>query len=263
MQLVWSDVLKKKPWVLDTIKTYFSAMQSMRCGKASTHFFEKASELENLILTNKAYQSTRFVRSLQRGNTAALRNLPTLVSIISEEYQEVVLNFNNTKAKELKKTLDSLTSAENLFFGIGLAQLLESYCVASLESQYVSHFPIQVWKRIDSSKNELQNLAEKWTWNDSKLNLAGIGTPQILISNILRKGSYEPFVPEGSIRRNKSKIKDFSELLANADSVGLFDEENQHVLELAGSVPINNANDDTLKNVRWQIARKSTKNFLM
>ena len=109
-------------------------MQSMHCGKASTHFFEKACELENLVLTNKAYQSTRFVRSLQRGNTAALRNLPTLVSIISEEYQDHLENFNNTKAKELKKTLDSLKSAENLFFSLmiiheGQVRILLNLCI--------------------------------------------------------------------------------------------------------------------------------------
>ena len=253
MQLVWNDVLKKKPWILAMIKIYFSAMQSMSCGKASTHFFEKASELENLVLTNKVYQSTRFVRALQRGNTAALRNLPTIVSLNAEEYEDAVLNCNNTKAKELKKTLDSLMSAENLFFSIGLSQLLESYCVASLESQYVSHFPIQVWQRIDSSKIELQNLADKWEWSDKKLRLAGIGTPQILISNILRKGSYEPYVPEASIRRNKNKIQDFAELLSNAENVSLFDEENQNVLELAGSIQINNANEDTLKKVELKL----------
>ena len=121
-----------------------------------------------------SFQTTRFVRSLQRGNTAALRNLPTIVTIVAEEYQEEVLSFNNTRAKELKSTLDSLTNAETLFFSIGLSQLLESYCEASLESQYASHFPIQVWHRIDSSRFELQNLASKWTWKNTKLKLAGI-----------------------------------------------------------------------------------------
>ena len=49
-------------------------------------------------------------------------------------------------------------SAETLFFAIGLSQLLESYCIASLESQYSTHFPIQVWLRIDEAKSELQRL---------------------------------------------------------------------------------------------------------
>ena len=44
-------------------------MQSMRCGKASTHFYEKAKELGYIVLTNKNYQFTRFVRALQRGIT--------------------------------------------------------------------------------------------------------------------------------------------------------------------------------------------------
>ena len=79
-----------------------------------------------------------------RGITAALRNLPTLVSVISEEYNDAAKNGNNTRAKELKNTLDNLMSAKTLFFSIGLAQLLENYCIASLESQYASHFPIQV-----------------------------------------------------------------------------------------------------------------------
>ena len=116
MQLVWHDVLKEKSWIMDLIKIYFSAMKSMNCGKSSTHFFEKASELDNLVLSNQTYQTTRFVRSLQRGITAYLRNLPTLVSVIGEDYNDAALNSNNTRAKELKSILDSLTNAEYLLF---------------------------------------------------------------------------------------------------------------------------------------------------
>ena len=144
MQLAWHDVLNKIPYCLETIKIYFSAMKSLNVGKASTHFYEKAQELENIVLTNKTYQSTRFVRSLQRGITAALRNLPTIIALIGEEHKEAVLEFSNTEAKVLEKTLHGLMSAETLFFAIGLSQLLESYCAASLESQHASHFPIQV-----------------------------------------------------------------------------------------------------------------------
>ena len=103
MQLVWYDVLKEKKWILDTIKVYFNAMQSMNCGKASTHFMEKALELDNIVLSNQTYQSTRFVRSLQRGITAALRNLPTLVSVIAEDFEYATLNHENTRAKELQQ----------------------------------------------------------------------------------------------------------------------------------------------------------------
>ena len=88
-------------------------------------------------------------------------------------------------------------------------------------------------QRIDSVKSELQQLAKKWKWKESNLKLAGIGTPQLIVRNILLNGSYEPFVPLGSIRRNK--IKEFSELLIEVDNdMTLFDEEKQQVLELAG-----------------------------
>ena len=227
-------------------------MKTMHCGKASTHFLEKAKELENIVLTNKTYQTTRFVRSLLRGITAGLRNLPTLIAIIGEDYNEAILSSNNTEAKNLKNTLDGLMSAETLFFAFGLSQLLESYSAVSLECQYASHFPIQVWQRIELAKTELQQLAQEWIWNNSNLKLAGIGTPQKLITSVLRKGSYEPFVPLTSIRRNKTKS--FSELLAEVDDdLSLFDEENQQVLELAGSTQINNANAQTLENVERKL----------
>ena len=98
-----------------------------------TKFTEKAAELVHTVLTNKKIQQTRFVRSLQQGNTAALRNLPTMVSVIAEEYKEAVLERNATKAKELGKTLKGLRDAEVLFSSIGIGQLLEHYCEASLE----------------------------------------------------------------------------------------------------------------------------------
>ena len=92
---------------------------------------------------------------------------------------------------------------------------------------------------MDSAKNELEKLAVKWTWKDANLKLAGIGTPLLLIKSIMEKKTYEPFVPKGTIRRNKNKVTCFDQLLADADNnfddVLLFDEENQQVLELAGN----------------------------
>ena len=79
MEIVWAETLKKKDWVLDIFDIYFSTMKNQNIGKASTNFFETAAELKNIVLANKIYQSTRFVRSLLRGLQAALRNLPTLL----------------------------------------------------------------------------------------------------------------------------------------------------------------------------------------
>ena len=97
----------------------------MNIGKSSTQFFETAAELDNIVLSNKTYQETRFVRSLLRGITSALRNLPTLIAVIAEDYTENALNHENTKAKELLEVLKNLRNAETLFFTIGLSQILE------------------------------------------------------------------------------------------------------------------------------------------
>ena len=144
MQLVWSDVLKKKLWILEIIDTYFSAMQNQNVGKSSTRFQEIAAELNNIVVANQTYQTTRFVRSLLRGLTAALRNLPTLHRVLYLEYVDADKNFNRTRMKELNRVMDQLREAENLFFTIGLCQLLEMYSLVSLESQSSKHFPIQV-----------------------------------------------------------------------------------------------------------------------
>ena len=103
---------------MEMIKAYFQAMQSMNCGKAASLFFEKAEELNNIVLTNKTYQTTRFARALQRANTAAIRNLPTIVPVIAVEYNKAALEHSNTRALELKSLIKCLTSAERLFFSI-------------------------------------------------------------------------------------------------------------------------------------------------
>ena len=141
---VFHDMLQKLPWVLKYLKTYFSVMQSMHCGKSATIFLEKAEELENNVLTNKKLQITRFVRSLLRGLTSALRNLPTLSAVIGDQLQEATLKKDNTLAKQLKKTYDDLTNARPLFFCIGFMQILEYFSQTSLEVQHSTHFPIQV-----------------------------------------------------------------------------------------------------------------------
>ena len=175
------------------IKVYFDAMKSMNIGKSSSEFFEKADELGNNVLSNKTLQTTRFVRALLRGITAALRNLPTLIAVISESYNEAALNNENTTAKELKTTLDSLRNAEILYFAIGLCQILEIYSRVSLTVQYASHLPIQLWPKIDIAKSELLALSENWNWADNDLKLAAIGNPSKLINGILNTGIFKPF----------------------------------------------------------------------
>ena len=91
----------------------------------------------------------------------------------------------------------------------------------------------QAWKRIDAAKEELRNLSKEWKWAEQKLRLAGFGTPKFIIESVLKNKSYEPYVPLGSIRRNK--VKDFSELSLEIDNdLAMFEEENQQFLQLGG-----------------------------
>ena len=82
-------------------------MSDMNSGKASAKFCEKANEWNNIVLTNKSKQTTRFVRSLQRCNTTVLRNLPTLCNVLGDEFHTAALKFDNTKAKEIETAIKS------------------------------------------------------------------------------------------------------------------------------------------------------------
>ena len=104
----------KSDWILKLTNIYFDAMGERNTGKASTHFQERADELGYIVLKNKSYQKTRFVRALLRGLTAALRNLPTIVSLLAEELKDAALRFSNTQAIAIEKTLKGLLSAENV-----------------------------------------------------------------------------------------------------------------------------------------------------
>ena len=109
MKLVWADILKQRKWILNVTDTYFKVMQSKNTGKAATHFEERAEELGHIVLTNKTYQTTRFVRALLRGLTAAIRNLPTLVNILAEDFNEAALQFNNRESQKVRKDPEGVT----------------------------------------------------------------------------------------------------------------------------------------------------------
>ena len=120
---------------------------------------------------------------------------------------------------------------------IGLVHLLEIDCVVSLEVQSSSHFPIQAWAKIDKAKAELATLGENWVYSTEQQKMSGIGTPKLIIDSIIEDPMhiYTPFVPLGTIRKNKDRVDvDFEQLLADKDIATIFEEENQRVYQLAG-----------------------------
>ena len=144
MEIVWAETLKKNDWVLDIFDIYFSTMKNQNIGKASTNFFETAAELKNIVLANKIYQSTRFVRSLLRGLQAALRNLPTLFNVLAKEFNEAALDTDNTTGKILLKIMDKLQNVNNLLFLIGFVQILEIFTGLN----FLNIIRILQWMRI-------------------------------------------------------------------------------------------------------------------
>ena len=137
-------------------------MKEHKLGKVGTHFLNRARELGYLVLTNKQHQTTRFVRALLRGLTAALRNLPTLEIILNEEIRNMELAGKNYKVNKLNKNKRQMKDAKNLLFVIGLMQILEVYAEVSLTAQHAQYFPTQVWSDINSAKAKLRSLAEEW-----------------------------------------------------------------------------------------------------
>ena len=126
MQCVWKDVITEHPEVMGTAEALFQVISSHRLGKAGTHFEKRAKELGYLVVTNKKNQTTRFVRALVRGMSAALRNYPTLGVVQNEAIQDAKISKKKSKSsgryihEELKKDLEELKSARNLMFILGL-----------------------------------------------------------------------------------------------------------------------------------------------
>ena len=78
LQLVYGDGFKKNSHVSKFLTKAFKVMSDWKTGKAGVMFRELADDLEHAVLTNKADQKTRWVRSVVRCLQALLRNLPTI-----------------------------------------------------------------------------------------------------------------------------------------------------------------------------------------
>ena len=127
LQIVWKNALAMHPVVEDLLKLMFDIMDDYRVGKAGTMFRQRAAELGNLVLSNKKRQTTRFVQSLVRGFQAYLRNLPTLLILMSENYEAAVLKKLKADAELIWNILYRVRDPPNLLLAVGLYQLLEKY----------------------------------------------------------------------------------------------------------------------------------------
>ena len=185
LQLVYSDVFKHDRTGDIKIKKItehvYKVMSDYNTRQAGSIFLEAASRMNRLVLTNKARQKTRFVRSDLRGMQAYMTNVPTIFSIQGEVFEKCSREKDNTGAKQAQPYMEKLSDGKELATIIGYCQFLEIYCLASVESQHARNFPTTVMKAVRDLDNKLEKLSENWTWDEHKLKLAGFGAPQTMI----------------------------------------------------------------------------------
>ena len=283
MQCVWKDVITEHPEIMGTADELFKVMSNHRLGKAGTHFEKRAKELGYLILTNKKSQTTRFVRALVRGMSAALRNMPTLEIVQKESINDAKISKKKNKTsgrfiyEELEEELEELKSARNLMFILGLMQILEPYCEASLAAQHSKYFPSQVWSFILEAKSKIKSLSENWVWSEVELKFAQCGKPKEHLDRMINEKKYIPFVSDRTIQRNQTKLREFHGVESHLE-IGrfgvedLFEDENDFFVELTGEMKVEDASLEAKKDIeelltsicktlseRWDARQKQTK----
>ena len=235
MQLVYKHGLANNPSMEESLHVMFTSMDEYRLGQSSTLFRKTAQELGHLVLTNKKDQTTRFVRSAARAMKAFFQNLPTLVMVHSTMAQDFILEGKNTQAKEILKKVNKIQDPRFLIRLLGLAQILEVYCKVSLEGQYSSHLPSQVWEVVAWGKAELEKLAAGWRWAGEDLKFIDAEAPVKTVERLLETSMYKPKVNLKNVVRKGAELRGAGLLEPGANVSSLF--ENSHMVKpLAGEV---------------------------
>ena len=124
--------------------------------------------------------------------------------------------------------LSKLWDPRNLLLVLGVAQLLELYCTASLQSQHYKRFPTQAWKVVIAMREEVARLKDKWTWREEDLEYTGCEAPAKVVKLLVEKGVYRPKVSLPQARGNRVRQ-------AMGEKVkGLFNDDGEAVRALAG-----------------------------
>ena len=238
-------------------------MKDFSLGKSSTVFQNRARELGNLVLTNKKYQETRFVRSLIRGLRSGLQNLPTIIAIRSQEFENAALEGRNADGKVLETIVNRLRCSANLVKTIGVVQLLEIYASTSLEAQQSTHFPTQVWTSINDAQKKLRDLAEKWTWSKESLKFSMIEAPSVIIDRLVDESIYRPKILQKNILRKGQELRNAGLLTENQKVKDLFGDDNETVIALAGEqliIPITREDINVIEGKLSKFAREGNIN---
>ena len=214
LQLVYGSALKKNQEVSAFLNVMEKVMQMCQ-GKDGLLFLQVAVELKAAILTDKSEQTTRWVRSLLRLILAYFRNMPVLQRIICKNIDDARQEGDLSEQKKQQKLLDSFCNPSHIAFGVGFAQILDSYALVSMNAQQLWNFPGTLCIAMKSLSSELEHLSTKFIWKEENLQITGIGNPAMHIAN-LKKGVYKTHLSEtvktsAAIRLNLSQLEDYKE----------------------------------------------------
>ena len=236
-QLIYKHGLAEHPVMEDTIDFLFSTMKEFRLGKSSTIFHNAAKDLGHIVLTNKKDTTTRFIRSAARGVKTFLQNLPTIAMILNSIYENHALEGENTEAREILVKVQKLRDPRFILLVVGLAQIMEAYCEVSLEGQYSSHFPTQVWDSVESNRSEMQLLAENWTWGWKDLKYTDIEAPEKIKDRLMTEGVYRPKIMYKNVMRKGAELREAGLLEEDQKVADLFNND-EMIKALAGEIPV-------------------------
>ena len=105
----------------------------------------------------------------------------------------------------------------------------------SLEGQYSSHLPSQVWEVVARGKAELEKLASAWRWAGEDLKFIDAEAPVKTLERLLKDSTYKPKVILKNVVRKGAELRGAGLLEPGAKVSSLF--ENSHMVKpLAGEV---------------------------
>ena len=137
-----------------------------------------------------------------------MQNLPTMVSILQEEFEEAARERSNTRGKEIQRKLRQLKDPENVLTVVGIIQLLKIYAQTSLEGQHSKHFPTQVWSKVKKAKKMVNKLSEKWEWSGKEMKYSVMEAPTVILRRMQEEGRYEPKLKQENVIKVKQDLRD-------------------------------------------------------
>ena len=229
--------------MIDTARSYCH-------GKDGILLQEMAYEIKASFLSHKSEQTTRWVRSLLSMIEAFYRNLPTICKMIGSLISAALKEGDLTEQKCLQQTLDFISNPFYLAFGIGVAQILDSFSKMSLNAQKLWNFPGTVVKCLEELK---QKLHQNFSWEKDPLFLAGIGSPLLHIEN-LEKGILKQQLTDGMRRAaakslNLMQQRDYDFESDENDTVSASEIEEQEIGLVALTVEEKNKIECVLSNL--------------